>query len=68
MLVTREITLHGLCAATPTQVNQMLDFAARHEIRPMIEEFPMTEEGIKEAMEKLEGGKLRYRAVLKVQQ
>jgi len=45
----------------------MLEFAARHGIRPMIEEFPMTVEGITEAMGKLEGGKLRYRAVLKVQ-
>lgn len=45
----------------------MLDFAARHQIRPMIEEYPMTEKGIKEAMEKLDAGNVRYRAVLKVQ-
>lgn len=66
-LVTQEITVLGMCASTPTQVNQMLDFAARHEIQPMIEEFPMTEEGINAALIKLDQGKLRYRAVLKVQ-
>ena len=66
-LVTQEITVSGMCASTPTQVNQMLDFAARHKIRPMIEEFPMTEEGINAALIKLDQSKLRYRAVLKVQ-
>lgn len=66
ILVTREITVHGSCASTMTQVNHMLDFAARHKIRPMIETFPMTEEGIADAMSRLEAGKMRYRAVLKV--
>ncbi|KAK5941992.1 hypothetical protein PMZ80_005943 [Knufia obscura] len=65
-LVGREITTHGLCASTMTQVNQMLEFAARHKIRPMIEEFEMSESGIRDAMGRLEGGKLRYRAVLRV--
>jgi D-arabinose 1-dehydrogenase-like Zn-dependent alcohol dehydrogenase len=45
--------------------NAMLEFAARHNIQAMIEEFPMTEEGITEAFDKLDAGKLRYRAVLK---
>lgn len=43
----------------------MLEFAARHNIQAQIEEFPMTEEGITEAFDKLDAGKLRYRAVLK---
>lgn len=67
MLVTKEISVHGICASTLTQLNKMLDFAARHKIRPVIEEFPMTKEGITEAFEKLDKGKVRYRAVLKVQ-
>ncbi|KAL4986009.1 chaperonin 10-like protein [Aspergillus falconensis] len=43
---------------------QMLEFAALHGIKPLIEEFPMTEEGIKDAMGKLEKGEVYYRAVL----
>ena len=66
-LVAQEITVHGLCASTMTQVNQMLEFAARHKIRPMVEEFPMTRAGAAEAMSKLEKGQVRYRAVLKAQ-
>lgn len=64
-LVVREVTVHGLCASTPTQVNEMLAFAARHQIRPIIQEFPMTVEGITQALQRLEAGKVRYRAVLK---
>jgi D-arabinose 1-dehydrogenase-like Zn-dependent alcohol dehydrogenase len=63
-LVDREITIQGLCASTMVQVGEMLQFAARHGIRPMIEKFPMTLEGINQAMEKLSAGELRYRAVL----
>ncbi|KAI9492577.1 chaperonin 10-like protein [Zychaea mexicana] len=42
----------------------MLRFAARHKIRPQIEEFPMTEEGIQTAIHHLRDGKPRYRGVL----
>ncbi|GAW00639.1 nadp-dependent alcohol dehydrogenase [Lentinula edodes] len=43
---------------------QTLEFAERNNIRPIIQEFPMTEVGIMEAMEKLRSGEIRYRAVL----
>lgn len=42
----------------------MLDFAARHAIKPQIEKFPMTLAGVKDAMQKLRDGKMRYRGVL----
>ncbi|KAE8448164.1 hypothetical protein EG329_009768 [Mollisiaceae sp. DMI_Dod_QoI] len=38
--------------------------AARHGIRPWIEEFPMTAEGLTQALDDLEMGRIRYRAVL----
>jgi uncharacterized zinc-type alcohol dehydrogenase-like protein len=41
----------------------MLDFAARHGIAPVVEEFPMSRAN--EAMAHLEAGKARYRIVLK---
>jgi uncharacterized zinc-type alcohol dehydrogenase-like protein len=40
----------------------MLDFAARHNITPQTEHFPMSR--INEALERLEAGKARYRIVL----
>ena len=44
----------------------MLRFAALHGIRPVIEQFPMSVDGIEDAMTKLEQGKVRYRAVMVV--
>lgn len=44
----------------------MIQFAARHKISPWIERFPMTEEGLKDAFDKLESGEMRYRGVLEV--
>lgn len=64
-LITKEITVKAVCASTMVQVNEMLAFAARHEIRPIIEVFPMTLDGVNESLQKLEAGKMRYRGVLK---
>lgn len=44
--------------------NDMLEFAARHKIKPTIETFPLSEEGLNKAIEKLKAGSVRYRAVL----
>ncbi|KAF8851279.1 putative NADP-dependent alcohol dehydrogenase C 2 [Acephala macrosclerotiorum] len=35
-----------------------------HGVRPIVEEFPMSREGIEEAMRKLNSGRMRYRGVL----
>lgn len=43
---------------------EMLRFAARHGIKPWVEEFPMTEIGVADAFHRLEEGKMRYRGVL----
>ena len=47
---------------SPVNIARMLDFAARHEIRPVIETFPMQQ--VNDAMDRLRSGDLRYRAVL----
>jgi alcohol/geraniol dehydrogenase (NADP+) len=41
----------------------MLDFAARHSVAPVVEEFPMSQAN--QALAHLEAGKARYRIVLK---
>jgi uncharacterized zinc-type alcohol dehydrogenase-like protein len=57
----REIS--GSPSGSPANVIKMLDFAARHSIAPITEEFPMT--AVNEAFAHLESGKARYRVVLK---
>jgi D-arabinose 1-dehydrogenase-like Zn-dependent alcohol dehydrogenase len=63
-LIMAGINIQGSLVATRTVHRRMLDFAALHSIKPIIERFPMSEDGIKKAMEKLEEGKVYYRAVL----
>jgi len=58
---------HRLIASTEASRRnhiEMLKFVARHGIKPQIEEFPMTLDGVAEAFQRLEEGKMRYRGVL----
>ena len=47
---------------SPATTKEMLDFAARHHIQPVVETFKMSK--VNEAMEHLRNGKPRYRIVL----
>jgi D-arabinose 1-dehydrogenase-like Zn-dependent alcohol dehydrogenase len=63
-IIVNGLRVQGSLVASRYIQNRMLDFAALHKIEPMLEKYPMTEEGITEAMEKLDKGDVRYRAVL----
>lgn len=58
------LRIQGSLVGTRHVQNKMLRFAAHHKIESINMKFPMTEEGITEAMDKLEKGQIRYRAVL----
>jgi D-arabinose 1-dehydrogenase-like Zn-dependent alcohol dehydrogenase len=49
------------------QISKMLEFAALHGVKPVVEKFPLTKEGIDASLKKLEDGKMRYRGVLVAQ-
>jgi D-arabinose 1-dehydrogenase-like Zn-dependent alcohol dehydrogenase len=63
-LMLKEISIHGALSSKPSEFDAMLEFASRHNIAPIIEEFPMTEEGAARAIAKLKDGSIRYRGVL----
>lgn len=63
-MIQQGITLQGTMVAPREEHREMLEFAARHGIKPMINEFPMTEDGIEKAFKSLNDGKMRYRGVL----
>lgn len=63
-LILKGIAVKGSLVASRNQHRRMLDFAALHQIKPILEEFPMTEEGINRALDKLAKGEVYYRAVL----
>jgi len=45
------------------EVDVAVDFCARHNIAPVVEEFPMSK--VNDALAHLDSGKARYRVVLK---
>ncbi|KAK4121399.1 GroES-like protein [Parathielavia appendiculata] len=63
-LILKGIAVQGSLVATRTVHREMLAFAAAHGVRPVTQTFPMTEEGIKEALDRLDRGRIQYRAVL----
>ena len=62
-LILGERSIGGSPTGGIVSARQMMEFCARHAIKPMIETFPMSK--INDAMERLESGKARYRIVLK---
>ena len=62
-LIMGEKSVAGSPLGSPALTRTMLEFCVRHDIYPIVEEFPMAQ--INEAFEHLEAGKARYRIVLK---
>ncbi|KAF7371472.1 hypothetical protein MVEN_00001800 [Mycena venus] len=63
-VLVKGLTIQGSAAASRAVQVKMLEFAASHQIKPIIEWFPLNKEGVEEAMAKLRDGHMRYRAVL----
>ncbi len=63
ILMAKSIQITGSDTGTPTTLKYLLEFAARLQIQPQIEIFPMSQ--INQAIEHLKSGKARYRIVLK---
>jgi uncharacterized zinc-type alcohol dehydrogenase-like protein len=61
-LIMGEKSVTGSPTGSPSALDQMLAFSARHSIAPIVEQFPMSR--VNDALEHLRGGKARYRIVL----
>ena len=61
-LIMGQRSFSGSPLGSPATTAKMLDFAARHEIEPTTEFFPMSK--INDAFDRLKSGKARYRIVL----
>ena len=66
-IVEKQLKIYGSVVGKRYTHRKMLEFAARHNVRAMIEELPMTEEGLNTAFERLEKDDVRFRFVLKSQ-
>ena len=61
-LIIGQRSVSGSPIGSPATFATMLEFAARHNIAPQTEHFPMSK--INDAIARLESGKARYRIVL----
>ncbi|HTV42165.1 MAG TPA: NAD(P)-dependent alcohol dehydrogenase [Candidatus Sulfotelmatobacter sp.] len=61
-LILGQKSVSGSPAGSPTAIDRMLEFCARHSLAPVVEEFPMSR--INDAFERLRAGKAHYRIVL----
>ncbi len=62
-LISFERSVGGSPIGGPATILKMLNFCTRHNIAPVIEEYPLSR--VNEAISNLESGKTRYRIVLK---
>ena len=63
-LIMEQKSVSGSPTGGPAAISAMLDFAARHNVSPQVEHFPLTK--INDAIEHLAAGKARYRVVLDI--
>lgn len=61
-LIFGQKSISGSPTGSPVDMESMLHFAARHNVQPQTEHYPMSK--INDAFERLESGKARYRIVL----
>lgn len=61
-LIMGQRSISGSPLGSPATTAKMLDFCTRHEIKPVIEKFPLSK--VNDAIEHLRAGKARYRIVL----
>jgi uncharacterized zinc-type alcohol dehydrogenase-like protein len=55
-------SVSGSPVGSPVTIAKMLDFAARHKIKPIIEQYPFDQ--VNKAFDRLKSGDTRYRIVL----
>jgi uncharacterized zinc-type alcohol dehydrogenase-like protein len=55
-------SVSGSPVGSPANIAKMLEFAARHGVKPVIETFPFAQ--VNEAMDRVRKGQAHYRVVL----
>jgi D-arabinose 1-dehydrogenase-like Zn-dependent alcohol dehydrogenase len=63
-LLQKSLRIQGSLVAAREIHREMLEFAAFHSIKPIVQTFHLDKDGIDEAFKTLEDGKMRYRGVL----
>ena len=65
-IILAGLKIQGSLVAARQIHREMLEFAAVHGIKPIIQKFPLNVDGVEKAFKTLEDGNMRYRGVLVV--
>lgn len=65
-VVVNGLRIQGSCIAGTSTQRNMLAFAARHNIKPVLQKFKFDQEGVDAAFKTLKDGKMRYRGVIEM--
>lgn len=60
-LLMNNISVHGSCIGSVDEIEFMLDFAAKHNIKPWVETVDISEENLGKTWERLEAGDCKFR-------
>ena len=61
-LIVGQRSISGSPVGSPAAITKMLDFTARHKIKPIVENYRFDQ--VNEAIDRLKSGDTRYRIVL----
>ncbi|VVT50288.1 uncharacterized protein SAPINGB_P002692 [Magnusiomyces paraingens] len=61
LLLSRNIAVQGSGIGSPEEIEFMLDFASKHNIKPWVEQIDLNEENLGKAWERVEKGDVHYR-------
>jgi len=64
--LVKDLSIRGSTGGSRLIFQRMLEFSVFHNIKPMIEKFPFSLNGIEEARAKMQRGEVRYKAVLEL--
>ncbi|UKZ83022.1 hypothetical protein TrVFT333_010823 [Trichoderma virens FT-333] len=63
-MLVKGISIQGSAGAPRAEIRKMLDFAVKHDIKPIVMKWPLNTQGVEDSMKALREGKMRYRGVL----
>ncbi|KXG51323.1 uncharacterized protein PGRI_093350 [Penicillium griseofulvum] len=64
LMIDNGLRIQGSLVASSHDIREMLHFCAENDLAPVIERFPLSNEGVQEAIEALNTQSIRYKAVL----
>ena len=64
LLLANNVGISGSVTGSPKDIEYMLNFAVEHNIRPWVEEIPISEANVSKSWQRMKTGDVKFRLVL----